>query len=76
VTLLDKDIRDKWEDGTIPKTAKGEAIALYNAEFGYESPNRFHFLVKGKVQPTPIEYEYLKKTISRYWSFYNPVTII
>lgn len=74
--LLDEGIKAKWEDGTIPKTAKGELISSYVTEFGYESPNRFHFLLKGKVQPTPREYDFLIESITHYWNFYNPATII
>ncbi|MGM9508566.1 hypothetical protein ACS5NO_12590 [Larkinella sp. GY13] len=70
--FLDETLIEKWEDGSIPKKAKGELVKKFNLQFHYTpTSNAFNELILKKAQPTPDQYQFLLDQITYYWAFYN-----
>lgn len=63
---------EHWEDGSIPKKAKGELIKKFHEHFSYKhNSNTFAELMAKKQQPTPDQDLYLTQMVTQYWNFYN-----
>ena len=75
--FLEDTLVQKWEDGSIPKKAKGELVQKFNHEFGYTTKsNAFNELILKKAQPTPDQYQFLLDQITFYWAFYNEPQLV
>lgn len=74
------EIREMYHDGSIPKKARSEIIQKFMKEFGYNNSQRLKMrLATNSMEiPTPDEFEWLEKTISRYHSYYqeNQTTLV
>lgn len=68
--FIDEQLIERWEDGSIPKRAKGELIKKFHEQFDYKS-NTFAQLMAKKQQPTPDQDLYLTQMVTQYWNFYN-----
>lgn len=70
---VDQDIVEKWNDGSITRPAKSEAIRKFNTAVGYkENSDMFNLFIKGKFTPTPDQTTILREIVEYYWNFYNP----